>query len=85
MIAVEFTDWDAPRGKDNKVVSRQGLLLQVTPTTRDPVNIAFVLTKAMRHDGKYRAGDGETIIMPVQLTSITVKGVSLPFEPMGSK
>lgn len=81
MIAVEWNDWEAPRDASHKVYLRQGVLLQMSPTTRDPVNIAFVLTKCMPHDQKHRAKVGDTIIMAVKMEQITAKGVSLPFEP----
>lgn len=82
MIAVEWLDHDAPRDKDNKSMLRNGLLLQVSPTTRDPVNIAFVITKCEQwdRDAPYPRDD-RNIIKALKLSELTVKGVHIPFEP----
>lgn len=88
MIAVEWNDFDAPRDpKTNQSVPRTGVLLAVAPTTRDPVNIAYVITEAMPWDKDvpYPRGKRKKIILPVKLTQITVKGVHIPFEPYGAE
>lgn len=82
MIAVEFTDWNGPRTQpSNQVCHRTGLLLQITHVEHSHEDHAYVLTKAMEHDSQHRAKPGETIIVRVKMEKITVKGVSLPFEP----
>lgn len=87
MIAVEWSDWDAPREpKTNKSPSRTGILLSISPTTRDQVNIAYVITEVMPWDeGAHYPRKNRKIILPVQLSLLTVKGVHIPFEPHGAE
>lgn len=83
MIAVEFYDYDIPlqhgvHHHDYKW--RSGTLLQITPTAadRDTNYMAFVIVKKMDHDKSGHAKTGETIILPVKLQYVRVKGTSIP-------
>lgn len=86
MIAVEWNDWHAPgQGPGKPGVPRTGLLLAVAPTTRDPVDLVYVITEAMPWDKDVPyPREKRKIILPVKLTQITVKGVHIPFEPHGA-
>lgn len=83
MIAVEWDDFNAPRGPANVMLRRSGKLLQVGLARMDgelnPINVAFVITKCIDSDKRYGTVKvGDTIILPLLLNKIVIKGVEVP-------
>lgn len=86
MIAVEWSDWDAPRdAATNQSLPRTGLLLSIGIGHLDGApncKIAYVITQREHWDKETPHSKGPIkVIKAVSLSRIVVKGVHLPFEP----